>query len=881
MNATHAHTNQVDQAESTQEESAGTNKKTNKEVSNATKEELTKLLLQGLTKIEFAAETVATYVKSGDIKVEDKNTVLDNILQFRMVISYISRDVMMYNEMIEFTRALKIITALQEHVKKAIDNNLQEFPLFDISTVQLKSAVEMHPDEIKDTIKTLKNNIEDITKSAESAGISFFNRAYRFVDSWTIDPIERHGLHTAAFWTVALSATAAYIWFHASKDTTGCTCQKDYTCKNGINTIPKNTVLEYDANGHRVAEASSSFYARFNKIMRQGSDVKIPFTNTKLWHGLGRPRFDSIRQADISDDFLAIQTGKLAALDNFIFSEKGGYLAVGSLYFFPQMKTFYQYYASPKINSLIKKIGDFHAYCKGGIYYKQRRNIPEKAFSINPRFRLKDVIGNKGAVEDARDFVTFALDPEKFLRQDIRPHEGIILTGEPGTGKTHFAEALAGEIQYWLKKNGKNEKDFGFYKIMPSDIQELGFQNIFALMRKWAPCIVFIDELHLARLQDGGDVKSLSEFNQALNGFMNNPDPKRPVIVISATNKPENVSADAKRDGRMGKEIKFNFPTFENRLEFLVKALESRINPKSFDLKKIAHQTDGYAIATLQGVINKALMRTRIECRPLTQKDLEEAVMSEVHKIARHEEVNLSKQEKKALATHMAGHTLARIIFPTQQELSYVTIQPVSEKVQERAVWDQYYKEKEAGQVYGKMFSYYPHDTIGNDSNNQTLRNECKVLLAGRMAEKVVLKSISSNNKRSCSGTCKPNAFNIAKHILLNGLDETQLSKAQKAHLIEATHALLEELEQEVAKVFEEQEAFLIFISEMLIQHKTISQDDILFAINAMVDKAAKDNPELIKELTEEIQKQQASPDSAKQALADELGIVEETAPTA
>ena len=150
------------------------------------------------------------------------------------------------------------------------------------------------------------------------------------------------------------------------------------------------------------------------------------------------------------------------------------------------------------------------------------------------------------------------------------------------------------------------KKILGFYKIMPSDIQELGFQNIFSLMKRWAPCIVFIDELHLARLQDGGDVKSLSEFNQALNGFMDSPDPKKPVIVISATNKPENVSADAKRDGRMGKEIKFNYPTLENRFEFLVKSLESRINPESFDLAKIAHQTDGCAISTLQGVINKS-----------------------------------------------------------------------------------------------------------------------------------------------------------------------------------------------------------------------------------------------------------------------------------
>ena len=453
--------NQTDQTETIQAntiDAPNQEEQEEQKARNETIEELTKLLLKALTKIEFAVETVATYIRSGDVKIEDKHTALDNILKFRQVVSSISRDVMMCHDIMKLTCVLKITSALQKHVAKAVNNNLKEFPLFDVHTIQLKSIVEMYPNEIKNELKALRSDLEKITKNAENAGISPFNKVCRSIDSWTIEPIEKYGLDTAAFWTLAIAATATYVWFHASKDASGCTNLKDYTCKNGVNTISKGASLGSEINENVSLswenrwDILSNLYLRSNKIIRQGSDLTIPFTDIKLWHGLGRPSFDSIKQADISDEFLAIQTGKLAALDNFIFSEKGGYLSVGSLFLFPKINSLYQNYLSPKINLIHKKAGDFRAYCKGGIYYKQRKNISEKAFSMNPRFRFKDVIGNKEAIETGMEFVKFALDSEKFLRTNINPDKGIILTGEPGTGKTHFAEAMAGEIQYWLKK---------------------------------------------------------------------------------------------------------------------------------------------------------------------------------------------------------------------------------------------------------------------------------------------------------------------------------------------------------------------------------------------------------------------------------------------
>ena len=121
---------------------------------------------------------------------------------------------------------------------------------------------------------------------------------------------------------------------------------------------------------------------------------------------------------------------------------------------------------------------------------------------------------------------------------------------------------------------------------------------------------------------------------------------------------------------------------------------------------------------------------------------------------------------------------------------------------------------------------------------------------SGRIAEHVLLGTTSCNNSRTCSGTCKPIAFNIAKEIVLNGLVEEQLSKKRQAEIIEQAMQLIATFEKEITGIFEKQKTLITIFADMRIQQKTISQHDI-FELLEMIEK----NPEILKNIAETQQK--------------------------
>ena len=177
----------------------------------------------------------------------------------------------------------------------------------------------------------------------------------------------------------------------------------------------------------------------------------------------------------------------------------------------------------------------------------------------------------------------------------------------------------------------------------------------------------------------------------------------------------------------------------------------------------------------------------------------------------------------------MAGHAIAHMHLPTQKLLSAITINPTRE------------------QIFGKLFTYCPHDYL-SQSNTQILINECKILLAGDIAEKALCGSTSSNNKNTCGDTCTPNTFNIAKIIVLDGANEDQLNENSKNDTEDKAKQLLQELEKEVTELLEQQKPLLMFIADTLVKQKTVTYDEIMFTLQQAYEQAAKENPELIKE---------------------------------
>ena len=862
-------------------------------------EELKKLILKMITEIDFALETLATYISSDDVTPKDKEQVLNNIRELRRGVSTIARDIMMYADMTALTRTLKFVTAVQEHIKKAVNGGLQEFPQFDIESLQLRSVVEIAPDEMKEEIKSLKDDLDIIKKKAEEAGISLSNKLYRNIVNPPLEWIAKNNLHEKAGWATVITAAAVYFWYRISEDTVGC---RDEVTGELLQVYDRKLreSLFYDKDGSSKILGSMCTDKNFDYKPVLVKDINFDTTSWSQWITeclypkanvamrdlLGRTHIGELDAKEFDQTFYnGLSRGKLGRIDTFLTSFNAGSVALGSYYFWPRISQFYNDSVTPNIDKIKKAFFDFHCRRMGGIYYKNNKNKSHKPFKINPRYRFKDIIGCEDIKLTGREIIEFINDTEKFQRQGIVPPKGILLHGPPGTGKSYFAEALCGEVIDALKEHDRDEKEFGFFIIKSTHIQQMGLENILSLMKQWAPCIVFIDEIDLLKLQRDRDSDRLSEALSGLSGFLSETDPKKQVIIIGATNRKENVDEALTRPGRLSKTLYMDYPTFKDRLEFLMRTLTDRINPDLFDLEKLARQTGGCTVEDLRSIINTALFKTRVSAQPLTQKDLENALNSEVRKIVLHQELDLSTEEQRILAIHMAGHAVAHMHLPTKKLLSTITIKPTTEKMREESVWHRYYKEQEPGQIFGKLFTYCPHDTLGT-SNTHILLNECKILLAGGLAEEILLGSISSNNKRTCSGTCKPNAFNIAKQILLKGLDEDQLSKRMKEEMLTKAHQLLQEIEKEVTALLEQQKPLLMFIADTLVEQKTLEYDEIMFTLQQAYEQAVKENPELIKELEKQMQEQanalsdsntSNSNETTRQAISDELGIQEES----
>jgi len=843
-------------------------------------EKLKKLILKVITEIDFTLETLATYVFSDEVTTTDKDQVLDNIKELRRGVSTVARDVMMYADMAILSRTLKFLDSVQTHIKSAVNNGLSTFPQFEVETLQLRSMTELSAEEIEEKVLGLKKELEAIKKDAESVGISWYNTLYRnTVDRFLIEPIDKYKLHKKLGWAALLGTSTVYFWYRFSQDPAGCT---DEYGNPLIEVNRYATPIYHDQFGNPIPEALLKEYDGEKFI----KSVEIPdynATGVRSWlrnryleaNGLmrkvfGRTIYDTFKKEECYPTFYyGINPGKLARVDDFLNAFNTGAVAVGAYLFWPRLQAFYEDHIAPGTGWLQRQAVNFHCWSKGGIYYKHNKNKSHRPFRINPRFRFKDIIGGNEAKLVGRQIIEFINDPEKFQRQAVVPPKGILLYGPPGTGKSYWAEALCGEVMDALKENNRDEKEFGFFIIKSTHIQQMGLDNILQLMKKWAPCIVFIDEIDLLSLQRDRNPERLAEFLSGLSGFLSEADPKKQVIVIGATNKVENVDRAVTRAGRLHKLIYLDYPSYQDRYEFLIRTLDDRINPDLFDLEKIARQTSGCTIEDLRFTINNALFKTRVFGQPLTQKDIEESLNSEVRKIVTHQELDLSQEEQRILAIHMAGHAVAHMHLPTSRLLSVITIKPVTERMREESVWHQYCKEQDPGQIFGKIFTHCPYDSLAT-SNTQILLNECRILLAGRLAEQILLGSISSNNKRTCNGTCKPSAFSLAKQILLNGCDEDQYSKQMKEDLIVKAHNLLNELENEVKELLEQQKPLVMFIADALIEQKTITYEEIMFTLQQAYEQAAKENPELIEELERQM-KEQSETLAAKRAENENL----------
>ncbi len=288
---------------------------------------------------------------------------------------------------------------------------------------------------------------------------------------------------------------------------------------------------------------------------------------------------------------------------------------------------------------------------------------------------FKDVAGCDEAKEELQEIVEFLKDPGKFTALGARIPKGVLCIGAPGTGKTLIAKAVAGEA------------DRPFFFISGSDFVEMfvgvgasRIRDMFNEARKFAPCIIFMDEIDaVGRHRGAGIGGGHDEREQTLNQLlveMDGFDPTEGIILIAATNRPDVLDKALLRPGRFDRRVIIDLPDIKGRFEILkVHARKIKLDP-NVDLMDIARGTPGASGADLANILNEAaLLAARRNRSAVTAQEAREAV-DKVKYGKERRSLEIDDNEKKTTAYHESGHAIVALIVKSADPVDKVTIIP-------------------------------------------------------------------------------------------------------------------------------------------------------------------------------------------------------------
>ena len=287
---------------------------------------------------------------------------------------------------------------------------------------------------------------------------------------------------------------------------------------------------------------------------------------------------------------------------------------------------------------------------------------------------FKDVAGNESAKQDLTEIVDFLKSPKKYEKLGAKIPRGVLLAGEPGTGKTLMARAVAGEA------------DVPFFSISGSEFAEMfvgvgasRVRDLFSKAKKNAPSIIFIDEIDaVAHKRDarGGagreDEQTLNQILVEMDGFDNDSG----VIVMAATNRVDMLDKALLRPGRFDRHVNVTLPERKDRLEILKVHFKGKPVEENVDLEALAKKTAGSSGADLANIANEAAITAAREGhKAISNKDLTEAFERVAIGPERKSKV-MNDKERKITAYHEAGHAVVGHVLPDSDPVHKVTIIP-------------------------------------------------------------------------------------------------------------------------------------------------------------------------------------------------------------
>ena len=361
---------------------------------------------------------------------------------------------------------------------------------------------------------------------------------------------------------------------------------------------------------------------------------------------------------------------------------------------------------------------------------------------------FKDVAGVDEEKEELEEIVEFLKSPKKFTDMGARIPKGVLLVGQPGTGKTLLAKAVAGEA------------GVPFFIISGSDFVEMfvgvgasRVRDLFEQAKKNAPCIVFIDEIDAVGRQRGAGLGGgHDEREQTLNQLLVEMDgfaPNEGVIVLAATNRPDVLDKALLRAGRFDRQIVVGAPDVKAREQILeVHARKKRL-ADDVDLGLVAKNTSGFAGADLENVLNEAaLLTARRNKMEIGMQEIEEAMVKVTMGPEKKSRV-INEKEKKLVAFHEAGHAVVSKFLPSQDDVHQISIVPRG--------------------MAGGYTMYRPSEDKSFMSKTEMEENIVS-LLGGRVAEQLVLGDISTGASNDIERASKIARAMVTKYGMSSAL---------------------------------------------------------------------------------------------------------------
>lgn len=448
---------------------------------------------------------------------------------------------------------------------------------------------------------------------------------------------------------------------------------------------------------------------------------------------------------------------------------------------------------------------------------KSKAQVYEKGKSTNVTF--KDVAGLQGAKEEIVEIVEFLKNPKKYTELGAKIPKGALLVGPPGTGKTLLAKAVAGEAKV------------PFFSLSGSDFVEMfvgvgasRVRDLFKQAKEKAPCIIFIDEIDAIGRARGKNANfgsnderenTLNQLLTEMDGFGTNSG----VIILAATNRADVLDSALMRAGRFDRQIYVDMPDLNERKEIFQVHLKPIKLADGIDIDFLAKQTPGFSGADIANLCNEAaLIAARKDKSFVEKQDFLDAVDRIVGGLEKKNKI-ITKEEKKAIAFHEAGHASISWLLEHASPLVKVTIVP-------------------RGQSLGAAW-YLPEER-SITRTNQILDEMCSAL-GGRAAEQLIFGQISTGALSDLEKVTKQ-AYAMVSIYGLNkrvgnisfydsrGRDTfTKPYSEDTAKVIdEEVSKMVEEQYQRALTILEEHKDKLILLAEKLLTAEVLFKEDLV-----------------------------------------------------